>query len=225
MKTYKEFMILNEAFRLSPGDKKVVNFFTSGKILSSNKLMSDGNRLDGRWMGGNGIATWENGKIVFGDLGSKAAQVVQTAIRKSAPKNDILEGFESLRTPVDKLYQGENAYAASKGYKQYAGGCGFKDSRMDLSLYFPTGDQAYIKDALQKPLKSGEVIFRYTTPRVKAAGMIILVKINVKKGLIYYNKPEASDEDILDWEGRGQKLRYINLRDDWKKFLKGWMRG
>jgi hypothetical protein len=82
-----------------------------------------------------------------------------------------------------------------------------------------------VKEALVKPLKTGEVLFRYTNPRVKIGGMMPLVKINIKRGLIYYNKPEAADEDILDWETRGVKLRFINLRDDFTRYLKGWMHG
>lgn len=140
-------------------------------------------------------------------------------------KSFMGEAFLNKRTPVDKLWQDMNSYAASKGYKVFAGGTGFNDARMDLSLYYPIGDDPYVKDAMEKKLKSGEVLFRYANPRVKAGGVMPLVKINIKKGLIYYNKPEASDEDILDWETRGQKLRYINLRDDFTKYLKGWMHG
>jgi hypothetical protein len=45
-------------------------------------------------MGGNGIATWEGGKIHFQDLGSKSAQSVQKAVAKEAPRNWIGAGSE-----------------------------------------------------------------------------------------------------------------------------------
>jgi len=73
--------------KLTPKDKDVVDAFTEQKPATSKKLSTDGKRLDGMWMGGNGIAEWKNGKIVTNDLGSKSAQVVQNYLTKIAPSN------------------------------------------------------------------------------------------------------------------------------------------
>lgn len=73
------------AMVLGPRDRKVIDSFTEKRADESKKLRTDGRRLDGIWMGGTGIASWESGKIVFHDLGSRSAQTVQRAIRKIAP--------------------------------------------------------------------------------------------------------------------------------------------
>lgn len=72
--------------RLTARDKKVIGNFISGKEDYSKKLTSDGDRLDGNWMGGLGIAKWVGEKIVLTDLGSRAAQTVQRALERMAPR-------------------------------------------------------------------------------------------------------------------------------------------
>ena len=69
----------------------MIDAFLDKKKADGTKLTTDGTTLDGQWMGGTGIATWEKGKIAFHDLGSKAAQTVQKAIKKKAPKNWLAE--------------------------------------------------------------------------------------------------------------------------------------
>lgn len=76
----------------SSPDDRVIAAFLDQRPASSKKLSSTGWRLDGNWMGGSGIAKWESGKIVFGDLGSKAAQSWQRKVAKAAPKNWLLNG-------------------------------------------------------------------------------------------------------------------------------------
>lgn len=63
-------------------DRDVIAAFIARRSATGKKLSTDGQRLDGHWMGGSGIAKWSGGKIVFGDLGSRAAQTVQKAIQK-----------------------------------------------------------------------------------------------------------------------------------------------
>lgn len=93
MKTYKQWMQIHEEMRLKTKDKDVLFAFTDKKAADSNKFQTDGKRLDGLWMGGNDIAHWKGNKLVFNDLGSKAAQTVQKFIRKTVPKNWIQEAF------------------------------------------------------------------------------------------------------------------------------------
>ena len=73
-------------------DHKVVKAFTEKKALDSKHLETDGKTLDGNWMGGRGIAEWKGDQIHFNDLGSRAAQTVQHAIRREAAPAD-LEGY------------------------------------------------------------------------------------------------------------------------------------
>ena len=85
---------LAEGLKIDLADKKVIKAFTEKKKAEGKKLTTDGKVLDGQWMGGNKIAEWKGGKIHFNDLGSKAAQTVQKALRKEAPKNWIAEDVE-----------------------------------------------------------------------------------------------------------------------------------
>ena len=89
-------------------EKDVINAFIDGKPASSKKLSTDGRRLDGLWMGGTGIADRsDDGMISFNDLGSKAAQTVQNAVRKMTPKNFLAtvkvanSDFELVAVPLD----------------------------------------------------------------------------------------------------------------------------
>lgn len=91
-KTFEPVLDSLNEITLGKSDKATIENFTDGMPSKGNKLTSDGKKLDGNWMGGNEIAYWKNGKIYFNDLGSKAAQTVQNAIRKSAPKNHLAEG-------------------------------------------------------------------------------------------------------------------------------------
>lgn len=83
--------LLDESLKIALVDKKVIKAFTEKKKADGKKLTTDGGRLDGQWMGGRGIAEWKGGKIHFSDLGSKAAQTVEKAVRKEAPKNWLAE--------------------------------------------------------------------------------------------------------------------------------------
>ena len=79
---------------MNAGTKKVIDAFLDKKPMDGKKLSTDGKRLDGEWIGGRGIAQWDRGKIYFNDLGSKAAQTIQRAIKKAAPKNWLGEDVE-----------------------------------------------------------------------------------------------------------------------------------
>ncbi len=75
--------------RLGKKDKRVIKAFVDQKALDGHKLTTDGERLDGLWMGGNKLAFWKNGKIELPDSGSRSGQTVQNAVRREAPANDI----------------------------------------------------------------------------------------------------------------------------------------
>ena len=78
----------------SKSDREVILAFTEGRAAEGRKLTSTGKRLDGNWMGGRGIAEWTGqpglSKISLGDLGSRAAQSVQRALKRCfAPHSTI----------------------------------------------------------------------------------------------------------------------------------------
>lgn len=78
--------------RLGKRDWDVIHAFLGRYPAASKRLETDGQRLAGLWMGGRNIAVWHGGRIVFEELGGRAAQTVQRAITKTAPRN-WLGGF------------------------------------------------------------------------------------------------------------------------------------
>ena len=72
--------------RLGHKDRRVIEAFIRRESSEGrgDKLSTDGVRLDGLWMGGGNIAEWDGGSIAFNDLGSRAAQTVQDAVRRAA---------------------------------------------------------------------------------------------------------------------------------------------
>jgi hypothetical protein len=75
--------------RLGKKDKQVIKAFVEQNGMLGHKLYSNGTRLDGLWMGGQGLAVWRNGKIDLPDSGSRSGQLVQNAVRRAAAKVDI----------------------------------------------------------------------------------------------------------------------------------------
>lgn len=77
-------------------DKRVIAAFIDCQPAAGHKLSTNGMTLDGHWMGGDRIAEWKdcNGRmcVVFHDLGSRAAQSVQRAVKKALPSR-LFGGF------------------------------------------------------------------------------------------------------------------------------------
>jgi len=87
MQSFKTF--LNEDLTLSKSDKQIIMKFLDKKSGSNNKFFSDGDTLEGLWMGGKDIAYWVSGKIEMGQLDSRSKQTVQRFIKKTAPSMDL----------------------------------------------------------------------------------------------------------------------------------------
>lgn len=78
----------DRGYRLTKKDKKVIDAFTSQQSMRGNKLESTGDRLDGLWMGGRGLAEWRDGKVVLPDTGGGSiTQRIQNAVRSKTPRN------------------------------------------------------------------------------------------------------------------------------------------
>lgn len=75
--------------KLTSADHAVIKAFYDKDQAQSKYLMTNGQVLDGLWIGGSSIAEWDGGKIKFNDLGSTAAQTVQNAVKRSVPKNSL----------------------------------------------------------------------------------------------------------------------------------------
>jgi hypothetical protein len=74
--------------RLGIRDHKVIAAFVDGHAAEGHKLATDGEHLDGNWLGGSCIAEWAEGErgrqIVFRETGSRAAESVKRAVRHHA---------------------------------------------------------------------------------------------------------------------------------------------
>lgn len=76
--------------RLGKKDKAVIRAFTERRAMDGHKLTTDGTRLDIYSLGGSDIAHWKDGKIHFpGTHGSRSGQLVERAVAREAPKNDL----------------------------------------------------------------------------------------------------------------------------------------
>jgi hypothetical protein len=78
---------------------------------------------------------------------------------------------------------------------------------------FEEGD---LPDWVQQELKSGEKIVRYITRRSLISGMAPLIKIDTKKGVVYFLKdPDANlssqDNEYWEFEKRPTKLEYMRV--------------
>lgn len=67
-------------------DKRVIEAFIRHESADGPKLWTDGERLDGLWMGGSGLAEWEQGSIQFSDPGGIIGQRVQRMVRNAAKR-------------------------------------------------------------------------------------------------------------------------------------------
>ena len=78
---------MDEDLKLTKGDHKVIDAFIDAQSADSEKLHSDGSRLDGTWIGGNDLARWDGNKIVpgMGQPHGRAGQVVLRAVKKATP--------------------------------------------------------------------------------------------------------------------------------------------
>jgi len=75
--------------KLTPADKRVLRAFSDRQAAASKKLSSDGQTLDGLWMGGSRIASWQNGKLQLHETGGKSGDIIHRALRKMVPLNDF----------------------------------------------------------------------------------------------------------------------------------------
>ena len=110
------------------------------------------------------------------------------------------------------------AYGRKKGHKE-VGVCG--TGKVDGIVLFDldAGDKKYV--GKEAKVKTGQTVFRYATRNSMAGDIFPLIKIDVKRGLMYHLTQASSsgDVDYAEFESRSVKLRYLrfastaNLRD------------
>ena len=102
------------------------------------------------------------------------------------------------------------AYGEKKGYK-VIGVCGH--GRIDGIVLFglDAGDKKYV--GKEAKVKTGQTVFRYATRNSMAGDIFPLVKIDVKKGLLYNLSQKSSEGEIehAEFETKSVKLRYLRL--------------
>lgn len=102
------------------------------------------------------------------------------------------------------------AYGTKKGYK-VIGVCGH--GRIDGIVLFglDASDKSYV--GKEAKVKTGQTVFRYATRNSMAGDIFPLVKIDVKKGLLYNLSQKSSEGEIehAEFETKSVKLRYLRL--------------
>jgi len=136
-----------------------------------------------------------------------------------------------MRETLDEAYQqfldkspsnwGEEkvvAYGEKKGHKVIGVvGTGKVDGIVLFGL--DAGDKKYV--GKEAKVKTGQTVFRYATRNSMAGDLFPLIKIDVKRGLMYHLTQASSsgDVDYAEFESRSVKLKYLrfaataNLRD------------
>lgn len=165
--------------RLYKKDKAVVRAFTERRALDGDKLTTDGTRLDGYWMGGNDIAHWKNGKIHLPDTGGRSGQLVQNAVRREAPKNDLFNsrGWNPTRPgDLDRLPDKRTRVRARAPIYRTQGGRGSR------SIVIPEG-------------ATGEVV----SERYGSLGIAVIFDIP-EENYIQWTGPQALELFLRDVE-------------------------
>lgn len=71
---------------------------------------------------------------------------------------------------------------------------------------------AYDKNLVSRvKLRAGEHIFRYYSHATMAGKMTPLIKVNVVSGLLYFLTDNAVENDLTEFETKGEKVKYLRL--------------
>lgn len=69
--------------RLTNSDKRVLLSFIDRQPNDNKKFYTDGNVLDGLWVGGNDLAHWDGNQLVIQTPSGRASQTVSNFLRKN----------------------------------------------------------------------------------------------------------------------------------------------
>ena len=141
---------------------------------------------------------------------------------RAASHAELKKKYATESVELDEAYQqfldktpnwGEDkaiSYGRKKGYKEI-GVVGY--GKIDGIVLFglDAGDKSYV--GKEAKVKTGQTVFRYATSRTVAGDIFPLVKIDVKKGLLYNLSQKSSEGEIehAEFETKSSKLRYLRL--------------
>jgi hypothetical protein len=102
------------------------------------------------------------------------------------------------------------AYGTKKGHK-VIGVCGHGRVEGIVLFGLDAGDKKYV--GKEAKVKTGQTVFRYATRNSMAGDIFPLVKIDVKRGLLYNLSQKSIDGEIehAEFESKSVKLRYLRL--------------
>jgi len=128
------------------------------------------------------------------------------------PKESVKEAYQQFLDKTSTQW-GEDkvvAYGIKKGHK-VLGVCGHGRVEGIVLFDLDSGDKKYV--GKEAKVKSGETVFRYATRNSMAGDIFPLVKIDVKKGLLYNLSQKSSDGEIehAEFDRKGVKLRYLRF--------------
>jgi hypothetical protein len=147
-------------------------------------------------------------------IAKKMGLDMKTVKELMADMKESVELDEAYQQFLDKTPNwGEDkaiSYGRKKGYKEI-GVCGH--GKIDGIVLFgmDAGDKAYV--GKEAKVKTGQTVFRYATKRTVAGDIFPLVKIDVKRGILYNLSQKSSEGEIehAEFETKGVKLRYLRL--------------
>jgi len=147
-------------------------------------------------------------------IAKKMGLDMKTVKELMADMKESVELDEAYQQFLDKTPNwGEDkaiSYGRKKGYKEI-GVCGH--GKIDGIVLFgmDSGDKAYV--GKEAKVKTGQTVFRYATKRTVAGDIFPLVKIDVKRGILYNLSQKSSEGEIehAEFETKGVKLRYLRL--------------
>jgi len=156
-------------------------------------------------------------------IAKKMGLDMRTVKELMADMKESVELDEAFQQFLDKSPSnwGEDkvvAYGEKKGHKVIGVvGTGKVDGIVLFGL--DAGDKKYV--GKEAKVKTGQTVFRYATRNSMAGDLFPLIKIDVKRGLMYHLTQASSsgDVDYAEFESRSVKLKYLrfaataNLRD------------
>lgn len=94
---------------------------------------------------------------------------------------------------------------------KYVGMIGDKGDRDEMLLFELSNKDKSEYKSVKVP--SGANIYRYVTNTSDKGGLTPVVAVNLAKGIVYFNKEVASQEDRVEFERKGMKMRFVRFLD------------
>ena len=178
-----------------------------GKVLKESTSLEEGKMKEFHdYIDQGKSAQWIAKKM---GLDMKTVKELMADMKESVELDEAYQQFLD-KSPSNWGEEKAVAYGTKKGYK-VIGVCGH--GKIDGIVLFgmDAGDKAYV--GKEAKVKTGQTVFRYATKRTVAGDIFPLVKIDVKKGILYNLSQKSSEGEIehAEFDSKGVKLRYLRL--------------